>query len=123
MSGLLNLAIIALKQLINDNGFVHIEDVHSIQREYNQNSSTIDKFLINKCHKDTIDRDNYAICRDVYQNYIIHCKNDNKTPVADNVFGCYLAANGIKKERRMLNKNREYCYIGVSLSSNNDTIA
>ena len=45
-SGLLNLAIIALKQLIKDNGFVHIEDVHSIQMEYNQNATTVDDFLI-----------------------------------------------------------------------------
>jgi phage/plasmid-associated DNA primase len=34
LSGLLNPAIIALKQLIKDNGFIHVDNVHVIQKEY-----------------------------------------------------------------------------------------
>jgi putative DNA primase/helicase len=115
LSGLLNLAIIALNQLIKDNGFVHIEDVHSIQREYNQNATTVDDFLSTHCRIDLTDRGYYTICRYLYHSYLLHCKYTNKPPVSDNVFGSDLIAKGIKKERRMVNRIREYCYVGISL--------
>jgi P4 family phage/plasmid primase-like protien len=113
LSGLLNLAIIALKQLIKDNGFIHADDVHSIQKEYNQNATAIDNFLNIQCQMDVTDRDNYTICRDLYHNYLLHCKHSNNPPVSDNVFGGHLIAKGIKKERRRVNRIREYCYIGI----------
>jgi phage/plasmid-associated DNA primase len=116
LSGLLNLAIIALQQLIKDNGFIHIEDVHTIQKEYNQNVTTIDEFLISKYRIDPTDRDNYTICRDVYHRYVLHCNKNNKTPVSSNVFGGHLIAKGIRKERKMVNGTREYYYIGVTIS-------
>jgi putative DNA primase/helicase len=114
LSGLLNLAIIALKQLIKDNGFVHVDNVHYMQKEYNQNATTIEDFLTNKCRIDLTDIDNHTICRDVYHSYVRHCKGSNKLPVSDNVFGSHLVAKGVKKERRMVNSTREYCYIGIS---------
>jgi putative DNA primase/helicase len=116
LSGLLNLAIIALKQLIKVNGFTHVDDVRSIQKEYNQNASAIEDFLNSQCRLDVTDRDNYTICRDLYHSYVLHCKQSNKPHVSDNVFGSLLIAKGIKKERRMVNRRREYCYIDVSIS-------
>jgi P4 family phage/plasmid primase-like protien len=116
LSGLLNLAIIALRQLIKDNGFIHIGDMSSIQREYNQNATAIDDFLNSECQIDVADRDYYTICRDLYQNYLVHCRYNNRLPVSDNIFGSHLIAKGIKKERRMVNRTREYCYIGVYIT-------
>jgi phage/plasmid-associated DNA primase len=115
LSGLLNLAIIALKQLIKDNGFIHSDDVHTIQREYNQNASAIEEFLNGKCRNDPSGRDNYIICRDIYHRYVLYCRDNNKTPVGDNVFGSYLIARGIRKVRKIVNREREYCYMGISL--------
>jgi P4 family phage/plasmid primase-like protien len=116
LSALLNLAIIALRQLIKDNGFIHIDDVSSIQREYNQNATAIDDFLNSECRIELTNRHYYTICRDLYHSYIVHCKNNNRPPVSDNVFGSHLIAKGIKKERRMVNRTREYCYIGVYIT-------
>jgi putative DNA primase/helicase len=113
LSGLLNLTIIALKQLIKDNGFIHVDNVDSVQKEYNQNATTIEDFLNNKCRLD-YDRDNYTVCRDMYHNYVLHCKDSNKPQVSDNVFGGHLIAKGIKKERKTVNRAREYCYVGIS---------
>ena len=115
LSGLLNLAMIALKQLIKDNGFIHVNNVYSIQKEYNQNASAIDDFLHSQCQIDVTDRDNCTICRDLYHRYILYCKYSNKLPVSDNVFGSHLISKGIKKERRMVNSTREYCYVGVTI--------
>ena len=115
LSGLLNLAIIALKQLVKDNGFTHFDDVHSIQKEYNQNASAIEEFLNSQCHIDVTNRDSHTICRDLYLSYVVHCKHSNKPPVSYSAFGSYLIAMGIKKERRTVNGIREYVYIGISL--------
>jgi putative DNA primase/helicase len=117
LSGLLNLAIIALKQLIKVNGFTHVDDVHSIQKEYNQNATTIEDFLNRQCQIDLTGRNNYTICRDLYHSYILHCKYSTKPPVSDNVFGGHLIAKGIRKERRMVNRVREYCYVGIMMTS------
>jgi P4 family phage/plasmid primase-like protien len=116
LSGLLNLAIIALRQLIKENGFIHVDNVHTIQREYNQNATATEDFFNSRCRLDVTNRDYYTICRDLYHSYIVHCKNNNRPHVPDNVFGSHLIAKGIKKERRMVNRTREYCYIGVSVS-------
>jgi hypothetical protein len=105
---------LALKQLIKDNGFVHVDNVHSIQKDYNQNATTIEDFLNSKCQIDLTDRDNYTFCRDMYHSYVLRCKDSNKLAVSDNIFGGHLIAKGIKKERRMVNRTREYCYIGIS---------
>ncbi len=43
LSGLLNLALIALRQLIKDNQFVHADDIATIEREYNLNASTVER--------------------------------------------------------------------------------
>jgi hypothetical protein len=88
----------------------------SIQREYNQNATAIDDFLNSECQIDVADRDYYTICRDLYQNYLVHCRYNNRLPVSDNIFGSHLIAKGIKKERRMVNRTREYCYIGVYIT-------
>ena len=101
--------------MIKANGFIHVDNVYSVQKEYNQNATTVEDFLTNKCRIDLTDRDNYTICRDVYHSYVLHCKSSNKLPVSDNIFGSHLVAKGVKKERRMVSKTREYCYTGISL--------
>jgi len=115
LSGLLNLAIIALKQLIKDNGFVHVGDARTIQKECNQNATAVEDFMNTHCHIDQTDRNYYTICRYLYHSYMLHCKSINRPPVSDNVFGSHLMEMGIKKERRMINRMREYCYVGISM--------
>lgn len=115
LSGLLNLAIIALKQLIKDNGFIYVDDVHSVQKEYNQRATIVDDFLNKKCRLDLTDRNNYAVCRDIFHSYVRHCSCSDKTPVTNNVFGGHLMAKGIKKERKIVNSTREYCYVDISI--------
>jgi putative DNA primase/helicase len=43
ISGLLNLAFIALRQLIKDNQFVHTDDIATVERDYNLNASARSK--------------------------------------------------------------------------------
>jgi P4 family phage/plasmid primase-like protien len=122
LSGLLNLALIALKQLNKDNGFVHSDDIKTVKKEYNKNANTVYTFLADHCNTDMSDRCCFSKCRDLYYAYISYCKNKNIIPLADNAFGSYIISKGIKKERRSVNGVREYCYIGISVSDNDNDL-
>lgn len=114
LSGLLNLALIGLRQLIKDNGFIHTDDIATVEREYNMSASTVERFLAEKC---TInhDRKSFEICRDLYSAYFRNCKENKFTPMADNAFGSEILQRGIKKERQRVNGCREWCYVGISV--------
>lgn len=114
LSGLLNLALIALKQLIKDSEFRHADHIETTKRRYNQNASSVDGFLTHKCYMDKTDRCCYSISTNLYRCYVLHCEENNIIPVADNVFGSHLAAIGIRKERKLVNGGRSYCYIGIT---------
>jgi putative DNA primase/helicase len=113
LSGLLTLALIALRQLIKDNGFIYTDDIQTIEREYNLNANTVERFLTEKCTMDASNRESFGICRDIYHTYVLYCKENKITPLSDNSFGMELAQKRIKKERKMVNGSREYCYIGI----------
>jgi hypothetical protein len=95
----------------------HVGDVRTIQKEYNQNATALDDFFNSQCRIDLADRNNYTICRYLYHSYTLHCKYSNRPPVSDNVFGSYLISKGIKKERRIIDGIREYCYVDISLGN------
>jgi P4 family phage/plasmid primase-like protien len=120
LSGLLNLALIALRQLIRDNGFIHTDDIQTVEREYNLNANTVERFLADKCTINISDRESCGICRDIYHAYILYCKENKITPLSDNAFGMELVQQQhIKKERKMVKGDREYCYIGINLMATN----
>ena len=112
-SGLLNLALVALRQLIKDNGFIHTDDIETIEKEYNLNASTAERFVRERCQVDVSDRERYEICRDLYHDYVVYCKENGITVKAVNVFGMELAQQHIKKERKLVKGQREYCYVGI----------
>jgi putative DNA primase/helicase len=74
-SGLLNLALISLRQLIKDNGFAYNADIEEVRRDYNLNSSTVEKFLEAKCQV-TGDENDFIVCRDLWDVYLKYCKEN-----------------------------------------------
>jgi hypothetical protein len=70
-----------------------------------------------KCVVDVSNRERYEICRDIYNAYVLYCRDNRITPLSDNSFGMELAQKRIKKERKMVKGYREYCYIGISLTN------
>jgi P4 family phage/plasmid primase-like protien len=69
LSGLLNLALIALCKLIKDNGFIHSDDIATVEREYNMSANTVERFLAEKCTLNH-DRESFEICRDAFSAYL-----------------------------------------------------
>lgn len=115
MSGLLNLALIALRQLIKDNGFVHTDNIATIEREYNLNASTVQRFVDEKCEV-TNDPDDFVICRDLWGLYLEYCKDNRLSSRDDNIFGMELKQLHIdRRQQRIKSMGREYCYLGIKL--------
>ena len=114
LSGLLKLDLIAPRQT---DGFIHTDDIETVRREYKLNSDTVEKFLADQCVVDLPSRERYEICRDIYNAYVLYCRDNRFTPLSDNSFGMELAQKHIRKERRMVKGYREYCYIGIRLTN------
>ena len=118
LSGLLNIALIALKQLHKDGGFKDVS-VEKIRKEYDENSNTVKAFLDNKCVVDLTAPEYYTLTTNVYNEYIIYCKEKNERSLDMNIFGKELAKHGIGKERirYLRGGDREYCYMGIKMQS------
>jgi P4 family phage/plasmid primase-like protien len=116
LSGLLNLALIALKQLHKDGGFKDVS-VEKIRKEYDENANIVKAFLYDKCVIDLTAPEYYTLTTDVYNEYVNFCKEKNQRPLEMNVFGKKLAEQGIEKERMRYCGEREYCYLGIKLRS------
>lgn len=116
LSGLLNLALVALKKLQEDQGFRDIS-IEEIIKEYNKNTNTVTTFLQERSIRDLGNPEYYTITTNVYNEYVTYCKERNERPLEANIFGAKLKERGIKKERIRHNGIREYCYIGIKLKS------
>jgi putative DNA primase/helicase len=117
LSGMLNLALMGLRQLHKDRGFKDIS-VEKIRKKYDENSNTVNAFLDERCVMDLTAPEFYTLTTDVYNEYVIFCKERNERPLEINIFGKKLAEQGIEKDRvRNGGGPRENYYIGIKLRS------
>ena len=119
MSGLLNLVLIALRQLIKDNEFVYVDDIATVAKDYTLNSNNVEKFVRERCEITGSDED-YIICRDLWGIYFSFCKQNGLHCKDDNVFGMELRGLHVTRRRIRIGKGeREYCYVGIMLKQDN----
>jgi putative DNA primase/helicase len=117
LSGLLNLALIALRKLREDNGFNDIP-VEKIRKQYEEKSNVVKAFIQSCCVVNLEEPGHYTLTTDVYNEYLKFCQDKHERPLEVNVFGKKLAELGIEKERiRYYGGQRENCYIGIKLLS------
>jgi hypothetical protein len=70
LSGLLNLALVGLKQLKDEGGF-HDEDIEDIRRDYEEHTNDVNTFLYQECLVDITNPDYYTLAT-VCSNEFIH---------------------------------------------------
>lgn len=112
LSGLLNLALIGLRQLMRDGGFTHYDDIHTVARIYSAYRQTIGRFVKERC---VLDSCAHELSSKLYQAYQSFCKSIGMTPLTENSFGAYLRRTGIQKSRPMIHGIRSYVYVGIKL--------
>jgi P4 family phage/plasmid primase-like protien len=112
LSGLLNLALVGLRQLKKDGGFRDIP-VEDVKMDYEGKSNTVKAFLQDKCVTDLQEPDFVTPSGNVYEEYQGYCKERRERPLNANVRGTKLKEIGIEKERLRDLGKREYYYIGI----------
>jgi len=114
LSGLLNLALIALKQLHQDGGFKDVS-VERVKNEYDSKANIIAAFLKEECVVDLTAPEYYTLTTDVYSAYVLFCNTRGEKSLEPNIFGKKLAEQGIEKERSRYRGDRDYYYMGLKL--------
>ena len=119
LSGLLNLAIISLKQLRKNNGFSEIP-VERVRKKYEETASTVGAFIDQRCIIDPSDAICDILVTDLYAAYVNFCKEKNERPMDLSVLGKELKEIGIERQRGTQRKDRAYYYIGIKLRAEYD---
>ena len=114
--GLLNLALVGLKQLEKDGSFRDIP-VEDVKRDYERKSNTVKAFLEDRCIIDLQAPDYFTPSGNVYEEYQDYCKLRKERPLDANILGMKLRETGIERERLRTGGTREYYYCGIKLLS------
>jgi phage/plasmid-associated DNA primase len=115
LSGLLNLALIALIQLKKDDGFRDIS-VERVRKEYEHNSNTVKAFLDDQCVIDLTSEYSTPTVY-LYNEYENYSQKRGVRALEKNTFGSKLKEYGIERDRKRNHGDREYDYFGVMLRS------
>ena len=115
LSGLLNLALVGLKQLEKHGGFRDIP-VEDVKKDYERKSNTVKAFLQDKCSIN-LQAPDYVTLLERYMKNIRSSKQRRERPLNSNVPGVKLKEVGIDKDRLRTGGTREYYYIGIKLHS------
>jgi P4 family phage/plasmid primase-like protien len=113
LSGLLNLALIALRRLKKDGGFRDIS-VERVRKEYEYSSNTVKAFLDDECVIELASDYNTPTVY-LYNEYENYCQKRGVRALEKNTFGSKLKEYGIERDRKRNHGDREYYYFGVML--------
>ena len=123
MSGLLNVALIALKRLIKNNKFDYTKDVETVRKVYELNSNVKAKFAEEKLVK--CDVKDYVPTRDANDAFAEFCKKEKRPCQTDAQLGTYLAMHFAGrwggKHRKRINGEEVACYFGIRLRAKDET--
>ncbi len=112
-SGLLNLALDALKQLIGDNGFIDADDIEKVAEDYMANTGAVARFVDAKCEI-TRNSNDFIVCREFWGYYYDYCNQNQIIDIKDdNIFGMEILQMHVGKKRLKISNHQEYCYIGI----------
>jgi P4 family phage/plasmid primase-like protien len=116
MSGLLNLALQNLRQLIRDNEFDYTKDIETVRKMYAENSNTMVQFVQNRLEI-TGKYEDYEICRDVYGAYLKCCGGKRAKTIEQ--LGTYLtmalAGRWGGRHKKRIKGEQEHVYYGIRL--------
>lgn len=114
LSGLLNLALIGLRQL-NDEGGFHDKDVEELRRDYEERTNDVNAFLSQECVMHITNPEYCTLATYLYAAYVTFCAKRGTRPKDMPVFGKKLAGQGIYNVRHQDHGPREAYYHGVKL--------
>lgn len=112
LSGLLNLALVGLRKLIEEGGFKDIP-VEKIRQEYEYNASIVKQFVDEQCVIDLHDPGYFTLTTTLQDSFKTFCKTRGSKPLDESILGKELFEMGIVKNRITKEKRRQYYYLGI----------
>jgi putative DNA primase/helicase len=116
LSGLLNLALKGLKQVIEDNGF-NEPDLEDKVAEYQERTSKLKDFIKDSCEIAPLKT---VSSQELFKAYSQYCIRVNTRPLGDRDFGKELLntyGNSVSKSRPVIDGKRVYVYHGIGLKA------
>ena len=114
LSGLLNLAIKGLSELIEEGGF-HYKTIEEIRKDYEIHTNDVNAFLNEECIVDITNLEYSTLATDAYAAYVSFCIKRQTRPLDMNPFGKKLADKGIYNQRHKTGGQSEHYYDGMRL--------
>jgi putative DNA primase/helicase len=114
LSGLLNVALAAIKALKDEGGFV-TENVIKIQRIYESNASLVHDFIEQECSIDLLSKDVLTPTATIRDAYIRFCANRGSKALDMNILGEELKHLGIENKPKRIHGKQVRCYFGIRL--------
>ncbi len=114
LSGLLNLALKGLSELMDEGGF-HYKTIEEIRKDYEIHTNDVNAFLSEECVVDITNIDYSTLATDAYAAYVNFCVARQTRPLDMNPFGKKLADKGIYNMRHKIGGQSEHYYDGMIL--------
>lgn len=114
LSGLLNLALKGLSELMDEGGF-HYKTIEEIRKDYEIHTNDVNAFLSEECVVDITNIDYRTLATDAYAAYVNFCVARQTRPLDMNPFGKKLADKGIYNMRHKVGGQSEHYYDGIIL--------
>jgi P4 family phage/plasmid primase-like protien len=114
LSGLLNLALKGLDELMQEGGF-HYKTIEEVRKDYEIHTNDVNAFLNEECLVDITNIDYTTLATDAYAAYVNFCVKRETRPLDMNPFGKKLADKGIYNQRHKVGGQSEHYYDGMIL--------
>ena len=114
LSGLLNLALKGLSELMEEGGF-HYKTSEEIRKDYEIHTNDVNAFLEEECLVDITNEDYSTLATDAYAAYVNFCVKRGTRAIDMNPFGKKLSDKGIYNQRHQVSKQSEHYYDGIIL--------
>lgn len=119
MEGLLRVAVIGAKRLVEEHGFEET-DVEEVRRQYELGASKIKDFIDKNC----ILEENVTVSSASLNNaFVEYCKSTGTEYTDIRTLGKHLKSIGIERKQRRVKGTREWAYAGITLRETMDLLA
>lgn len=116
LSGLLNIALIGLKRLIEEKGFPDT-DIEDIRQQYELSASKISEFIKESCILEPQNESIYIPSKELQEAYRKYCESKGSSYIDIRTLGEELKKLGCGHKKIQKNGRREYYDIGITLNN------
>lgn len=117
LSGLLNVALDHLDQLLERGEFYHSDSIEERQKKYVRASNPVQAFVMDRIESDP---ENYLVFRDLYDEFKQYCnEHDLPTRGPRQFGGDFQEYQTVETRKKTVDGDRKNCYVGIKVKGSN----